>query len=122
MNTTITQTPQIESVLVPKSVIESEISNESHIASQLGNLLVVEKVAKYKGSISQDDWEKVGKYWYYKVGHDVHNFSQPYVSKFLVASESGYDNALFSYTVFANKDVKFRSSYPVDCVYTITGE
>lgn len=119
MNTETNQTQQITSNLEPVSVIQSRLNPQANIQSGLGAITPIVKRYYYNGSISTNDWVQVGNYWYYKVAHGTHKLSAPYVSKFLVASAQGYDNAFYSYTVFANKDVKFRSSMPVDCEYTI---
>lgn len=119
----IEQLAQIESELSGASTTEGEISNVSQVDSVVASVIPVDISQNYKGTIREEDWElRNDGYYYYKVSHLTHNLLNPYVNKFLVATNDGYDNAFYSYTVLANRDVRFRSSMPVNCEYNIAGE
>lgn len=116
------QISQVEGDITNVPTVEAEIENISHIDGEIGNVIPVDISANYSGEIAKADWYQIGKYWYYDVPHTTHKLINPFVNKFLVATEQGYDNAIYSYTVFANRDLSFRSSMPVNCQYNITGE
>ena len=119
----IEQLAQIESELSGASTTEGEISNVSQVDSVVASVIPVDISQNYKGTIREEDWElRNDGYYYYKVSHLTHNLLNVYVNKFLVATSDGYDNAFYSYTVLANRDVRFRSSMPVNCEYNIAGE
>lgn len=116
------QISQVEGDITNVATVEAEIENISHIDGEIGNIIPIDISSNYKGEIKESDWYQIGKYWYYDVPHTTHKLINPFVNKFLVATEQGYDNAIYSYTVFANRDLSFRSSMPVNCQYNITGE
>lgn len=116
------QVSQISGDISNVPTVDGDISNVAHIDGDIGNVIPVDISANYSGEIAKADWYQIGKYWYYDVPHTTHRLLNPFVNKFLVATEQGYENAIYSYTVFANRDLSFRSSMPVNCKYNITGE
>ncbi len=76
----------------------------------------------YRGTIEASDWEQVGAKFFYTIDHNAHGLANPIVLEFLVETEDGLSNSFFSYTVKANRDVKFTSDIAVTANYTILGE
>lgn len=118
----IVQIAQVDVDLSNEAAVDAEVSAISQLDLEVGNVIPVDISHNYSGEIAKADWYQIGKYWYYDVPHTTHKLINPFVNKFLVATEQGYDNAIYSYTVFANRDLSFRSSMPVNCQYNITGE
>ena len=119
----LVQIAQIDSDLSNVSSIDGELSPISQIDGNVGNVIPVDITHNYEGVILPEDWEwRNDGYYYYKVSHNTHNLIKPYITKFLVETEDGFDNAFYSYTVLANRDVRFRSHLQVKCEYIITGE
>lgn len=119
----IEQISQLEGDLSNISTIEGELSTVSQINGHIGAVIPVDISQNYKGSIHEEDWVLRGDgYYYYKITYETHLLNNPYVNKFLVATNDGYDNAFYSYTVLADRSVRFRSSMPVNCEYNIAGE
>lgn len=75
----------------------------------------------FKGTITANDWEQVGARFFYTLDHNTHGLANPIVLEFLVETEDGLSNSFFSYTVKANRDIKFTSDFAVTANY-ILGE
>lgn len=119
----IVQIAQIESELSNVATVEGEMSPVSQISGNIGNVIPVDISANYEGVIMPEDWVlRDDGYYYYKIGHATHRLLNPFVNKYLVETSDGFDNAFFSYTVLANRDVRFRSHLAVKCEYNITGK
>lgn len=119
----IEQLAQIESELSGTSTTEGEISNVSQVDSVVASVIPVDISQNYRGTIGEEDWVlRDDGFYYYKVTYATHRLLTPYVDKYLVATEDGYENAFYSYIVLADKSIRFRSSMPVNCEYNITGE
>ena len=119
----IEQLAQIESELGATGSVDGEVSSVSQIDSVMQTVIPVDISGNYEGVILPSDWTlRDDGYYYYKVLHTTHNLAKPFVNKFLVETEDGYDNAFYSYTVLANRDIRFRSHLAVKCAYNITGE
>ena len=119
----IEQLAQIESELSGTSTTEGEISNVSQVDSVVASVIPVDISQNDRGTIGEEDWVlRDDGFYYYKVTYATHRLLTPYVDKYLVATEDGYENAFYSYIVLADKSIRFRSSMPVNCEYNITGE
>lgn len=117
------QVSQISGDISNVPTVDGDISNVAHIDGDIGNVIPVDISANYEGVIMPEDWVlRDDGYYYYKVVHTTHRLLNPFVNKYLVETEDGFDNAFFSYTVLANRDVRFRSHLAVKCVYNITGK
>lgn len=117
------QVSQISGDISNVPTVDGDISNVAHIDGDIGNVIPVDISANYEGVIMPEDWVlRDDGYYYYKVVHTTHRLLNPFVNKYLVETSDGFDNAFFSYTVLANRDVRFRSHLAVKCEYNITGK
>jgi hypothetical protein len=118
----IEQIAQIDSELGATGAVDGEISNISQVDSFMQPVIAVDLSAIYIGQIHGNDWQKAGDYWYYTISYNTHNLMQPFVDEFLVENEDGYENAVYSYNVLANRGIRFKSSFPVEAYYKISGK
>lgn len=117
------QVSQISGDISNVPTVDGDISNVAHIDGDIGNVIPVDISENYEGVIMPEDWVlRDDGYYYYKISHTTHRLFQPFVNKYLVETEDGFENAFFSYTLLANRDVRFRSHFAVKCVYNITGK
>ena len=89
----IEQLAQIESELSGTSTTEGEISNVSQVDSVVASVIPVDISQNYRGTIGEEDWVlRDDGFYYYKVTYATHRLLTPYVDKYLVATEDGYEN------------------------------
>ncbi len=93
------------------------------IKSILGKVIAISPT--FSGTIQADDWvlNDTDHYYYYTLPKDKYILSKAYVDSVVIVNDNKSTNVVWSADIDEESgDIKFASSYPVNCKYVIRGQ